>query len=116
MLRLPRWLRRRTSPPGRHVSRVPMSSGAGAAMTLMNGAVAAADRATALVPEGTVTTAVLDVPLDIAPTPATEHDVPVSLEFADGARMELEASDPRVEAFLSAAAAVVGGSPGGSRT
>ena len=93
-----------------------MSSGAGAAMTLMNGAVAAADRATALVPEGPVTTAVLDVPLDIAPTPATEHDVPVSLEFADGARMELEASDPRVEAFLSAAAAVVGGSPGGSRT
>ena len=113
MLRLPRWLRRTTAPAGRHVSRVPMSSGAGAAMTLMNGA---ADRATALVPEGTVTTAVLDVPLDIAPTPATEHDVPVSLEFADGARMELEASDPRVEAFLSAAAAVVGGSPGGSRT
>ena len=113
-LRLARWWNRGSAPAGRHARVMPAASVPGAASTLVS--------SVSLDP---LVTGVAPVPpgQSVQPQPPEQAAVPaappvarqvpdaataaVALVFADGARVELDADDPRVRTFRAAAAALI---------
>jgi hypothetical protein len=117
-LRLARWWNRGGASAGRHVRVMPAASVPGAASTLVS--------SVSLDPIVTGVAPVLPEPHlpPRAPQPFEGPVVPpaarevsdvatagVALVFADGARVELDADDPRVRTFRAAAAALIEPSP-----
>jgi len=119
-LRLARWWNRGNASGGRHVRVMPTASVPGAASTLVSSVsldplVTGFAPAPALPPEPLAPPATspelspraapVTPPATAAPVdPATAG---VGLVFADGARVELDADDPRVRTFRAAAAALI---------
>jgi hypothetical protein len=128
-----RLLRRSPAPAGRHTRAVPGPLVPGAAAALVAAAevwdrpVGTAYAEDALeataplppVPSILVAPVLLEVPAApvpaavptadplVEPAAAASATAPVSLGFADGARIDLEADDPRVRTFRAAAAALL---------
>ena len=111
-LRLVRWWNRGSAPAGRHVRVMPAASVPGAASTLVS--------SLSLDPLVTGVAPVLPDPhvpprLPTPERPSRRLSCPASpggdgggrLVFADGARVELDADDPRVRTFRAAAAALI---------
>ena len=116
-LRLARWWNRGGASAGRHVRVMPAASVPGAASTLVSSVsldpiVTGVGPVLPEVHPPTQPAAPLDpvAALPAMPVVREVSDVPtggVALVFADGARVELDADDPRVRTFRAAAAALI---------